>query len=82
MKKHLKRFAAMDSNKDGLVCEEDMAGFLQVPIDPSFHSFFSSFKQVCHECVLVDCDGLEVCFCEFMKAIEKCLEKYNLTGNW
>ena len=46
MKIHLRRFAAMDRNKDGFILAEDLADYLGVPCDACLQAVFNSFKLV------------------------------------
>ena len=54
LKKLLRRFARIDSNKDGLISIEDLAMFLKVPHDACLQSVFDSIDvvsvliNVCH----------------------------------
>ena len=42
----LKRFANIDTNKDGMISVEDLAVFLKVPHDNCLQSVFNSFDTV------------------------------------
>ena len=46
IKKWLRRFAAMDGDKDGFVTLEDFAHFLQLPNDASLQAVFTSANKV------------------------------------
>ena len=46
MKKWLRRFIAMDGDKDGFIKVEDFAGFLHVPNDACVQAVFSSASKV------------------------------------
>ena len=46
IKKWLRRFAAMDADKDGFVRVEDFAGFLQLPNDACVQAVFTAADKV------------------------------------